>query len=192
MNLLAQLLGALGTVTDVIGIQLKRKKQILLAYIISNLLFTVSFYLLGVYSGVITCIIMATETYIDYLFGKNKKTIPKWLIYIMMIGAIGIAGLFYETWIDFLSIAACIPFVLMLVQTKEKNIRLLALLYFLLYGTFDIFAGAYTAFVGDILFGTSTVIAIIRYDLIKRNQYKNIKFFDIIKSGRNYKMKKMN
>lgn len=168
MNILAQVFGGLGTLTNAIGIQMKRKREILISYIIACLLLAISFYLLGVYSGMVTCTIMAGETFINYIFDKKGKRLPLWLVLTMIIVSTVIASLFYQSWVDLFVIASCTPFVLILIQKKEKNVRLFTFIFLLLYTIFDILVGAYAVFIGDLLFEVSTVIAIIRYDLIKK------------------------
>lgn len=168
MNILAQIFGGLATATNIIGIQFKKKENILISYIIACLFFIISFYLLKAYSGVATCAIMAIETLINYLYDKKNKKIPMWLIYTMIFGSTIIASLFYQSWVDLFAIVSCIPFVLMLIQKEEKSVRLFTFIFLLFYTTFDILVGAYTAFVGDLLFEISTIIAIIRYDIIKK------------------------
>ncbi|MDD3048392.1 MAG: YgjV family protein [Bacilli bacterium] len=170
MNLAAQIFGGIATITDAIGIQSKKKRNILIFYLIAGFFFLISFYLLGAYSGVVTCIVMDIETFIVYMFDKKEKKIPTWLIYTMIIGSTLITSLFYQSWVDLFAIAACIPYALLLIQKEEKNVRLFTFIFLLLYTTFDILVGAYTAFIGDVLFEISTIIAIIRYDLIKRRK----------------------
>jgi hypothetical protein len=170
MNILAQIFGGLATATNVIGIQLTKKKDILISYIIACIFFVISFYLLGAYSGVATCAIMGIETYINYLYDKKNKKLPLWLIYTMIIVSTIIASLFYQSWVDLFAIASCTPFVLMLIQKEEKNVRLFTFIFLIFYTTFDILVGAYAAFIGDLLFEISTIIAIVRYDLIKRKK----------------------
>ncbi len=191
MNIIAQISGALATLTNIIGIQLKTKKQILISYIIACSFFVISFYFLKAYSGVITCFIMAIETIINYQFDRKNKTIPKWLIIILLITSLGISSIFYKTWVDLFSILSCIPFIFMLIQKKEKDVRLFTFIFLLFYTTFDILVGAYTAFIGDSLFLVSTIIAIIRYDINMRYDELIKKFKEIEKSTIYFKFKEI-
>lgn len=133
-------------------------------------MFAISFYLLKAYSGVATCSAFAIETYISYLYDKKERKIPLWLVLVMIVVSTTIASLFYQSWVDLLAILSCIPYVLILIQKKEKFVRFWTFINMLLYTVYDILAGAYTAFIGDALFEISTIIAIIRYDLIKREE----------------------
>lgn len=93
-NIVAQISGALATITNVIGIQFKSKKQILASYIIACTFFVISFYFLKAYTGVVTCLIMAIETIINYQFDKKEKEIPRWLIITLIVVSVGISSLF--------------------------------------------------------------------------------------------------
>lgn len=170
MGIIAQVAGAIATLTNVIGIQLKTKKQILLSYVIAEIFFIISFGCLKAYSGVATCAIMMFVTALMYFMDKYKKEVKTWLVIVLMILSLGIAFLFYHTWVDLISIIACIPFLLMSVQKKEKYVRIYTFIFLLFYTTYDILVGAYTAFIGDLLFTISTIISIIRYDILKKKE----------------------
>lgn len=173
MNVVAQIFGALATLSNAIGIQFKTKNKILISYLIAGIFFIISFLLLKSYSGVITSFVIALETFINYIFDKNNKKIPLYLIFTLLFSSLFISLLFYKSWYDIFSILACIPFVFMLIQKKEKYIRILTLTFLIFYTIFNYFVGAYTAFIGDILFIISTIISIIRYDLLKSIIYYN-------------------
>ncbi len=169
MNAVAQIFGGLATLTNAIGIQLKTKKKILLSYLIAGVFFIISFLILKSYSGVVTSLIINIETYINYLYDKNNRKIPSYLIFILLVSSVIISSLFYKTWIDIFAILACIPYVLMLIQKKEKYVRLFTLLFLLFYTIFNLLVGAYATFIGDVIFTISTIVSIIRYDIIKNN-----------------------
>lgn len=171
-NILAQIFGALATLTNVIGIQLKTKEQILISYILACLFFIVSFTLLKAYSGTATCMIMGIITTIIYFMDKYKKEVKTNLIILMIILSLCIASLFYNSFVDIISISSCIPFVLMVVQKKEKHVRLWTGIFLLFYTIFDILVGAYTAFIGDLCFLTSTLISIIINDFLTKRVNK--------------------
>jgi hypothetical protein len=167
-NILAQIFGTLATLSNVIGIQLKTKEKILVFYILACMFFVINFTLLMAYSGTATCAIMGIITTIMYFMDKYKKEVKTHVIVTMIIFSVGISSLFYSSLVDLISISSCIPFVLMSVQKKEKYVRLWTGIFLLFYATFDILVGAYTAFVGDLCFLVSTLISVIRYDLLTR------------------------
>jgi uncharacterized membrane protein (DUF485 family) len=170
MNIVAQMFGAIATITNAIGIQFKTKKEILISYIVACLFFVLSFYLLKAYSGAVTCLIMGIEAFINYMFDSNKKRLPIWLTVMLLITSLIITSLFYQSWVDILAIISCIPFILMLIQKKEKYIRIFTLTFLLFYTIYDILVCAYTTFIGDSLFTLSTIISIIRYDVLAKKK----------------------
>lgn len=169
-SIIAQIFGGMATLSNVIGIQLKTKKQILISYIIACLFFIISFTLLKAYSGTVTCTIMMIVTIFMYFMDKHNKTVPRWAVALIMLLSVGIASLFYTYWVDIISITSCIPFVLMSVQKKEQYVRIFTFIFLLFYMTFDILVGAYTAFIGDSLFLISTIVSIVRYDFMKNKE----------------------
>jgi hypothetical protein len=54
-----------------------------------------------------------------------------------------------------------------IIQSKEKNIRIFTLVNIVLWVVYDITVGAYMALVSDVMLTTSTIVAIIRYDILK-------------------------
>ena len=85
MNIIAQILGLFGIAANVIGIQLKKKRHILISYILVNIIFAISFILLKSYSGAIICLFAAIQTYIKYMFDDNNKKLPIYLIVLFFI-----------------------------------------------------------------------------------------------------------
>ena len=167
MFILAQLLSFAAMLINIVAVQLKTKKQILLTIVVSNALFVISYILLGAYIGAITCTITAIEIIINTLFEDKGKKTPKPLIimYIAIFIVIGITS--YGKVIDILPIIASLIFVLTLIQNKEKYVRLLILGNLISWMTYDIFVGAYSAAASDIFVISSTLIGIYRYDIKK-------------------------
>lgn len=170
MFIAAQIVGAIGSIVNIISIQLKSKKNILMCFIIANLAFGVNFILLKSYTGAYICFIAAVQTYINSLYDKKNKLLPKWLMSLFILVSVGIGSLAYNGPIDLMPIACSILYVLTIVQKKEKNIRGLTFLNIILWIIFDIFVGAYTAVISDVVFIASTIIAIFRHDILHRKQ----------------------
>ena len=173
MFVLAQILSLTAMLINIVAVQLKTKKQILLTIVVSNALFVISYILLGAYVGAITCTITAIEIIINtFLEDKGKKTskplIALYLLISIMIGILNLGNI-----IDLLPIVASIFFIFSLVQSKEKYVRLLILGNLTSWMIYDIFVGAYSAASSDIFVISSTLIAIYRYDIKK--EVKNAK-----------------
>ena len=167
MQMVAQFFGILGIISNVIGIQLKQKKHIMLAFLIANFLFAINFALLKAYSGAVICFIQGVETFINYSYDRNNKKCPKLLISAYLFVTI-ICGIFTcNNMIDILPVLSSVFFIMAIMQSKEKYIRLLTLIFISLFVIYDVFVGAYMALISDVIFNISTIISIIRYDTLR-------------------------
>lgn len=179
MFILAQILSFIAMVINMVAVQLKTKKQILLTIVVSNLLFVISYILLGAYVGALTCGIVAIEIIINTILEDKGKITPKFLIIIYLIISIIIGITTFNSLIDLLPIIASILFILTLRQSKEKYVRLLMLGNLTSWIIYDFFVKAYLAGISDLFVISSTITAIYRYDInkeVKENeQDKSVK-----------------
>ncbi len=175
MFLLAQILSLLAMLINIIAVQLKTKKQILLVIVLSNILFVISYILLGAYIGAITCTITAIEIIINTLLEDKGKKTPKILVGVYFAISIIIGITSFNRVIDVLPILASLLFIPTLIQSKEKHVRLLILGNLISWMTYDLFVGAYSAAASDIFVISSTLIAIYRYDIKKEVKRKCMK-----------------
>lgn len=167
MFILAQILSFIAMVINMIAVQLKTKKQILLTIVVSNLLFVISYILLGAYVGALTCGIVAIEIIINTILEDKGKVTPKFLIIIYLIISIIIGITTFNSLIDLLPIIASILFILTLRQAKEKYVRLLILGNLTSWIIYDFFVKAYLAGISDLFVISSSITAIYRYDIKK-------------------------
>ncbi len=162
-----------------VAVQLKTKKQILLTIVVSNLLFVISYILLGACIGALTCGIVAIEIIINTILEDKGKVTPKFLIIIYLIISIILGITTFNSLIDLLPITASILFILTLRQSKEKYVRLLILGNLTSWIIYDFFVKAYLAGISDLFVISSTITAIYRYDIkkeVKENeQDKSVK-----------------
>ena len=172
MFILAQILSFIAMVINMVAVQLKTKKQILLTIVVSNLLFVISYILLGAYVGALTCGIVAIEIIINTILEDKGKVTPQFLIIIYLIISIILGITTFNSLIDLLPIIASILFILTLRQSKEKYVRLLILGNLTSWIIYDFFVKAYLAGISDLFVISSTITAIYRYD-IKRDVKEN-------------------
>lgn len=172
MNLLAQIISFIGIISNIIGIQLKNKKDILISFIIANLSFGISFVLLKSYSGAAISFIAATQAIINFFIDKKGKTVSKYLIttYIIISTLVGLIT--YRTIIDIMPIICSVLFTLSIIQKKEKKVRIYTLTNITLWTIYDLIVGVYTAGISNIFLISSTIISIVRYDILKVNKNK--------------------
>lgn len=167
MNLLANLFGILGLLFNIIGIQLKKKKSIMLSIMFSTLFFSINFLLIKAYTGSIISFISTIETFINYCYDKKEKEYSLPLIYSYVFISLVSGAFTYNNFIDILPILSSIVFILTIIQKKEKNIRFLTLTYILLFVVYDYFMCAYIPLISAIIYVVFIIISIVRYDILK-------------------------
>lgn len=167
MFILAQILSLIAMVINVVAVQLKTKKQILLAIVAANIFFVTSYILLGAYTGALTCIILITVIIINTILEDKGKKTPKILIGIYSIIYIVIGIITFNSLIDILPIIASILFIVTIRQEKEKYVRLLILGNSISWIIYDFIVSAYLTSISDLFTIVSTITAIYRYDIKK-------------------------
>jgi Bacterial inner membrane protein. len=166
-NIIAQIMSFFGTLSNIVGIQFKKKKHILVSIICANFLFSVSFILLKAYSGALICFIAGIQTIINSLFDSKGKKYPTWLIISYYIISISCVFITFVDLIDIIPVMCAVLLITIIIQTKEKNVRLLTLINIGLWTVYDFIVGAYVVAISNIFVAISTLVAIIRLDILK-------------------------
>ncbi|GHW02767.1 hypothetical protein AGMMS50249_5530 [candidate division SR1 bacterium] len=161
-------MGGFGTISNIVGIQFKKKKHIMITIILANLFFCINFALLNAYSGALVCLVAMIQTLINYCFDIKNKKYPLILIISYYVVAAICAFVTYSSLIDIIPVICAMLLTTTIIQSKERNIRNLILINIILWIFYDISVGAYTAIISDVFLVTSTLIAIIRYDIKKK------------------------
>lgn len=120
MFIIAQVLGVLGTISNVISMQLKKKQQILMCFVLAGIFFTSNYFLLGGYTGGVICFVATMQTFINYFFDKKRKEIPRWLIITYFILSLVGGIVTYKSPIDILPILGGLTYTWSIIQ-KRKN-----------------------------------------------------------------------
>ena len=166
-TILGNIVMGISIVLDIITMQQKEKKKILFGFIIVNLTAIISYVFFKSYSAVFVCAIATVQTYIMHKYDKNKKKMPNVIQFIFIIVSI-IGGIFIShNLLDIIPIIALILYTLSILQSKEKYIRLLKVTNILCWIIFDFYAKAYVSILFSLFTLTSTIIAIVRYDIKK-------------------------
>lgn len=184
MFILTQILSFIAMMINIIAVQLKTKKQILLTIVVANLLFIISYILLEAYMGALTCGIVAIEIIINTILEDKGKATPKIFIILYLVIFILLGVISFGSFIDTLPIIASILFTVTLIQTQEKYVRLLILGNLLSWIIYDFFVRAYLAVISDLFIISSTIIGIIRYEIKKEEKMKKVK---VLKANKNHK-----
>ncbi len=167
MFITAQIFGILVIIANVLSMQMKKKKQIILMFILANLFSAINFVLLQSYSGAIICTFAIVQTFINKVFENKDKQVPKIVVGIYIIISIILGVITFKGYIDIVPIICSILYTLTIIQDKEKNIRRISLINIILWILYDIVCQAYTAAISDSLMTISTIIGMYRFDYKK-------------------------
>lgn len=167
--IIAQVLALVGAISNMIAMQINKKKSILFCYIIANFAYGTNYLLLGGISGAIICIVEGFETLINGLIENKGKKVPMWLIGLYIIIAIGIGTFTYKSIIDLLAILGGVLYVVLITVKKESDIRKLTFILMILWIIYDVIYRSYVAAINDTFILISTIIGIYRFD-IKRSK----------------------
>lgn len=169
MFILAQILSLLGMLSNIIALQLKTKKRILLTVVAGNLLFLMSYLLLKAYAGTIICFFNMIIIIINTLLEDKGKKTPKPLIFIYIVIACLIGYSSFNVIVDLLPILSSILLITSLIPSKEKIIRVLLVCNLTSWLIYDFCYLAYMACISDLFSISSGLIAIYRYDRKNKN-----------------------
>ena len=170
---IAQAFGGIAIALNIIALQINDKNKVFALYVISNIFYALNFILLGALSGAIICLIAAIETFINYMFFKKDKDIPRWLILSYIVIAI-ISGIcIYTNIYDILPILSAFAYVAAICKKSNSSIRVFTLVEMSLWIYYDFLVLAYMAGIADLLIVVSSVIGILKFDF-KYEKFKSV------------------
>ena len=114
------------------------------------------------------------KDYLYYLEKEKHKNLNKWYILLFFIIGYAIIGFisFDGKIVSLLPIIAEIIYVIALWQKDVKKIRIGTLLMVILWLIYDIFVKAYPSMITDLIVMSSTIVAIVIKDILKRKEVK--------------------
>lgn len=168
IEIVSQIINCIGSTINMIGINIKDKRKILLFFIFGNSFVAASLGLLGAKVGMLVQIIFVIESIINYFWEKKFEKYPIWLILLYVIIPVTILAITFETMWDILPIIAGILFPLALLS-KNFKLRLLNLLSVVVWVPYNFNFGQYVGALSCLIFTIINIVAIIRFDLLKRN-----------------------
>lgn len=174
MFILAQFLSILSCIINVIGLQCKTKKNILLSMVFGGITSFTALFLLKAYSGFILQLIFVIQVLINYIFDVKKISITKVHVIIYIIIAF-ICGIYsYSSLIDILPLIATILHTVAILQPDGKRLRIINLTSVSLWIPYYICFMAFGNLASVVCIVASNITAIIRYDVAhKQNKIKS-------------------
>lgn len=169
IKVISQIINGIGTGLNIIGINIKEKNKTLIFFALGNTCVATSLGLLGAYSGMIIQIIFVIQTIINFFWEKKNNKYPIWLVILYILIPSIVLILNFQTAWDILPLIAGIIFPLALVS-KNFTLRLLNLISVVVWIPYNINFGQYVGAISCVIFTITNIIAIIRFDMLKKNK----------------------
>lgn len=174
LGVAAQIIGFIGAFTYFLVFQMKKRSSILAINILAGLIFVVHFSLIGAYTGAAMNVVCALRCTIYYFSDRKWAKSKAWLA--IFIGVSVVLGVL--TWGDIYSVFPLMAMVITSISfwlKKESHIRLLTLPTQPGWMIYNIHNNSISGLLTDIVIFSSILIAIIRYDIIKKEKPQAVK-----------------
>lgn len=165
--LISNLINCIGSILNMIGVNLKEKQKTLILFIFGNICVAIALGILNAIVGMLIQFIFVTETIINFFWDKKHNKYPFWMIILyVVIPCIALAFTFKNAW-DILPLISGIVFPLSLL-TKDFKLRFLNLISAITWIPYNFHFQQYVGTVSCILLTCMTLVAIVRLDILKK------------------------
>ena len=171
VKIISQIINGIGTGLNIIGINTKEKNKTLIFFALGNSCVATALGLLGAYSGMIIQILFVIQTIINYFWEKKYNKYPFWLVFVYILIPSIILLINYQIVWDIFPLLAGIFFPLALISQKFA-LRLLNLLSVVVWIPYNLHFGQYVGAISCVIFTLTNIIAIIRFDILKKKANK--------------------
>ena len=171
MNILAAVFGFCAVLMFVLSYQLKKRQSIIIFNAGSRILYVLQYVFLGAFEGALLDIVAFL---VSLLCSKSdskfiKKHVALTVIFAnLFIVAVGLTA--YKNIFSLLPILGVVFETLALWLKKERNIRIVSFLGAPFWLTYNVICGAYASTLGNIFTLVSIAVAIMRYDILKKEK----------------------
>ena len=170
MNFLVRIFGIIGLILCIIPFQFKKHKHIVLCKMVSEISFSIQYFLLGGFLGVAGAftgawvdLVSGLRNFLFYKFVEKKwSTTPLIIVFAAVVIVLGVTS-----WNGMLSLLPIAAKLLTTVSYGMKNVRLLRLITLpscLLWVSYNCTIGTWEAAIADSLALISILIAIYKFD----------------------------
>lgn len=167
MQLISQIIGFVGAIIIVIGMQQKQYKHIVMCKIGSSFFAAVHYLLLGGYTGMMVNFASCLTNYCYYhRVKKGKSNVPFQIVFTIMFVALGLLS-WHGPISIFVVLAKLISSVALGIN-NPRTIRILNLISNPCWLVYNIYMGSFSGMLTDSLVIASVVIAIIRLDILHK------------------------
>lgn len=166
IEIAAQIINAIGSIINMVGVNIRNKKNVLLCFIVGNIFVAIALGMLGAFMGLLIQLVFITETTINYFWEKKHNKYPAWLILVYLVVPSILSAITFQSVWDVLPIIAGILFPLALIS-QGFWLRLLNLLSVAMWVPYNLYVGQYAGAISCSVFVVMNLVAIIRLDILK-------------------------
>lgn len=165
-----QLIGVIALIFWVISIQTKNKTKLLKFQNIANLFYAIQYVFLGAFSATgMNCISMLKGiTFLKNEKMKKQSSKRQLAIFSILIIAIGIIT--FQSWYSIIPIVITLAYTYSTWQKNATIIRITFLVAAIGWIVFNTIVGAYSPLIGNLIEVASGIIAIIKFDILKKEK----------------------
>lgn len=167
--IISQILGAFVFLLVFLSMQTRNITRVMLCQIGCNLLGTVSYILLGGFSGCGIYLVATLQSVVFFFIRKKGKQEPRWSYIIVFAAYIICSVISFKGPLDIVPAIAALLCALGILQKKATNYRIVMMLNGIVWIIYDIAVGAYTMLASHIVTVASALIGIIRFDILKKH-----------------------
>ena len=157
---ISQIICLFGLITFIISMQKYNKKDVLKWQILSFLLYTAQYFLLGAYSGMLIYLVNMTRSIVFYFY-ENKNRIYVFFIVLFIFISVIIGIILYKNYLDLLPITISIFSILNISQKNVLHIKKGQIVISGLWMIYDIGISSYVASITEIIIIITTLKSIL-------------------------------
>ena len=173
METAALIIGIIAVVVFLASYTQRKRSNIVLYNLTSRVLYVVQYLLLGALEGAVLDICGAVGAFFAQR-GEGSFIKRHWKLFFVMINVatIGFGVLLYKNVFSILPIVGILFQANALWLKKEKHIRIVSMIGCPFWFTYNFVSGAYGSCIGDILSFVILGVALVRYDIMKKELKK--------------------
>ncbi|HET7629927.1 MAG TPA: YgjV family protein [Candidatus Saccharimonadales bacterium] len=160
--IIVQIIGVGAMITEILSVQPKFRTSMLWLRVISNVLWTIHFSLLGAWAGALMNGIGTVRSYTFNTYGAKKDRNPL-LLYIILAAEIAGAFIVFDNLYGLLAVAGMIVATIGLWQLDTQRLRLVMLVSAVPWFIYDMLVGSIPGMIDEVLASISSMIALYRY-----------------------------
>lgn len=172
-EILIQSMGGIALIFWALSILNKKKIKILRLQNIANIFYAIEYFFLGAFSALGMNLLSSVRGIIFVNNEKKQKENSNILIIIFSIITLIIGIATYNNWYSIIPIINTLGYSYSTWQKNTKVIRLIFLIAAILWIVYNLLVGAYIPMIGNIIEVISALIAIIKFDILKKENNSN-------------------